>query len=315
MARAAALGVALGGIACNPFKPRLERVLLSPVAANIAVGGRQEFRAAGLMSDGRVVAVPVTFTATGGQVTGDGSFTAGDTTGTYKIIAALQGGSLADTAEITVTPTTARNYTTVFPLTENPISDSGRWVGGGSVGRDWTDVSTSPGLAIGHQVGASFTDATAILTGDWGPNQRVTARVFTTRQNDECYQEVEMRLRSTVAPSRITGYEISYKASQGPEAYLIIVRWNGPLGDFTYLYNTRGDRFGLRSGDVVSARIVGNVITAYKNGQTMARVTDETFTSGNPGIGFNLVNKLPACRGTNSDYGFTSFTATDFIPR
>jgi hypothetical protein len=307
--------IVVNAVACDTFKPRLERLLLSPAAANIAVGVRQGFTAAGLMSDGRLVAVPVTFTATGGRVTDTGSFTAGDSTGKYRIVATLRGGSLADTAEVTITPTTARNITTSFPLTENPISEGGRWIGGGSVGHDWTDISTTAGLAIGHQVGASFTDATAIVGGEWGPDQRVTARAYTTRQNDECFQEVEMRLRTTVAPSRITGYEISYKASHGPNAYLIIVRWNGPLGDFTYLYNTRGDRFGLRTGDVVGARIVGNLITAYKNGQTMARVIDETFTSGNPGMGFNLSNKTPACRGTNGDYGFTSFTATDFIPR
>src|SRR5260221_2997308 len=50
------------------------------------------------------------------------------------------------------------SYSTSFPLTENPISEGGRWVNGGLLGLDWTNVSTTPGLAIGHQVAASYTD-------------------------------------------------------------------------------------------------------------------------------------------------------------
>lgn len=35
------------------------------------------------------------------------------------------------------------------------------------------------------------------------------------------------------------------------------------------------------------------------------------WTDGNPGMGFNLENAPFGCSGTNGDYGFTSFTATD----
>ena len=38
----------------------------------------------------------------------------------------------------------ARTYTTNFPLTENPISEAGNWINGGSVGFDWSNVSTTP---------------------------------------------------------------------------------------------------------------------------------------------------------------------------
>src|SRR5690349_19703043 len=36
-----------------------------------------------------------------------------------------------------------QTYTTTFPLTENPISEGGRWNSGGAVGLDWHDVSTT----------------------------------------------------------------------------------------------------------------------------------------------------------------------------
>jgi hypothetical protein len=208
-------------------------------------------------------------------------------------------------------------YTTVFALSENPISEGGRWVNGGTVGLDWSNVSTTPGLAIGHQVGASFTDATALLTGTWGPDQMTTATVHTVNQNDACFQEAELRLRSALSAHSNTGYEISFHMSQTSEAYVIIVRWNGALGDFTYLFNpTHSTTFAVKDGDVVSAKIVGNLITASINGVQKAQaditsVGGTVYTTGSPGMGFNLENAPAGCSGTNGDYGFTSYSATD----
>ena len=202
-----------------------------------------------------------------------------------------------------------RVYTTNFPLTENPISEGGNWINGQAVGLDWHDVSTTPGLAIGHQSGSSYTDGTALLTGAWGPTQTVEAVVHTVNPKESCYQEVEMRLRSNLTAHSCTGYEISFKATKSASAYLIIVRWNGPVGDFTYLKNSTGAQYGIAEGDTVKATIVGNVITAYLNGVVVGTATDSTYTTGNPGMGFNLETSDASCIGTNGDYGFTRLTA------
>jgi hypothetical protein len=203
-----------------------------------------------------------------------------------------------------------RVYTTKFPLTENPISENGSWINGQAVGIDWHDVSTTTELAIGHQSGTSYSDGTALLTGAWGPTQSVEAVVHTVNPKESCYQEVEMRLRSTLAAHSCTGYEISFKATQSANAYLIIVRWNGKLGDFTYLKNVNGAQYGIKEGDTVKAMVVGDVITAYLNGVVMGTATDATFTTGSPGMGFNLETGDASCIGTNGDYGFTRLTAT-----
>jgi hypothetical protein len=203
-----------------------------------------------------------------------------------------------------------RSYTTAFPLTENPISEGGRWSNGQTDGLDWHDMSTTPGLAIGHQSGSSYTDGTALLTGSWGPNQTVEAVVHAVNPKDSCYQEVELRLRSTLTPHSCTGYEISFKATKTSGAYLIIVRWNGPVGDFTYLLNVSGAQYGVTEGDVVKATIAGNVITAYLNGVPMGHATDSTYVSGSPGMGMNLETSDATCVGTNGNYGFTRYTAT-----
>jgi hypothetical protein len=199
----------------------------------------------------------------------------------------------------------AQSYTTNFPGTENPISEGGHWINGGTTGIDWGNVSTTPGYAVGHSGAARFADATALLTGTWGPDQTAQATVRAGAVSGA--PEVELRLRSTLSAHSATGYEISESvAGGGNGSYLIIVRWNGPLADFTYLANLSGPQYSVTTGDVVKATIVGNVITAYKNGVQIGQATDNTYTSGNPGMGFN--------EGSNGDYGFTTFSAVGSAP-
>jgi len=242
---------------------------------------------------------------TGGQGVGGAVAGAGGATGTGGAAAGTGGAPGTGGAAGTL----GRVYTTTFPLTENPISENANWINGQTLGLDWHDVSTTPELAIGHQSGSSYTDGTALLTGNWGPTQTVEAVVHTVNPKESCYQEVEMRLRSTLSAHRCTGYELSFKATTSANAYLIIVRWNGPLGDFTYLKNTTGAQFGIAEGDTIKATIVGNVITAYLNGIPVGTATDSTYTTGSPGMGFNLETGDASCIGTNGDYGFTRFTA------
>ena len=192
-------------------------------------------------------------------------------------------------------------YTTSFPLKEDPMSEGGRWVDGKAVGLDWGNVSTTPGLAIGHAGPKRFADATSLLKGTWGPTQTAEAVVFSKKVFR--YPEVSLRLRSSMWAHHCDGYEISNSLKSDASAYLIIVRWNGGLADFTYLAQLHGKQYGVTTGDVVKATIVGNVITAYKNGVQLGQVTDNTYTTGNPGLGFN--------EGKNGDYGMTRFTATD----
>jgi hypothetical protein len=192
-------------------------------------------------------------------------------------------------------------YTTNFPLTENPMSEGGRWIDGKTVGLDWGDISTTPGLAIGHAGPKTFADATALLTGAWGPTQTAEAVVYSKAPYR--YPEVSLRLRSSLSPHKCTGYEISNSLKSGKSAYLIIVRWNGPLADFTYLVQLHGKKYSVTTGDVMKATIVGDVITAYKNGVQVAQVKDDTYSTGRPGMGFN--------EGINGDYGASRFSATD----
>ena len=54
--------------------------------------------------------------------------------------------------------------------------------------------------------------------------------------------------------------------------------------------------------------MVGGAITAYINGVQVLHATDNTFTSGSPGMGFYV----EGATGVNADFGFANFTAADF---
>jgi hypothetical protein len=184
----------------------------------------------------------------------------------------------------------ARTYTTAFPGTESSISENGSWQNGKSTGLDWAD------------------DSTALLEGTWGPDQAATATVYSRNQKGgSVYEEVEIRLRSSLSPRKCTGYEILFRCLKGSDSYVQIVRWNGPLGSFTYLADQKGSKCGISNGDTVKATIIGNVITAYINNVPVAQATDDTYASGNPGMGFFL----QGASAVNRDYGFSSFTASD----
>ena len=201
----------------------------------------------------------------------------------------------------------ARAYTTSFPLTENLISEGGNWLNGLTNGMDWGDVRTTPRLAFGTNAG-NFADATAVLSGNWGPDQVVQGIVHSVNQTDALFEEVELRLRTTIAPHTITGYEVNYRCSKTGNAYSQIVKWNGALGDFTPLTAVAGAGVGVRDGDAVKATMVGNLITVYLNGVQINQWADTNnpFLIGNPGIGFYLDQG-----STQADYGFTSFAASD----
>lgn len=219
--------------------------------------------------------------------------------------------------------TPVRSYKTDFPVDEDPISENGMWLNGKKDAVDFSDCVVSGGFVHGGPsrmnnlekraeqgnldesdeapVG-DYDDPTAILTGEWGPNQHGKATARVTKPTEEWFQEVQIRLRSTLAPGRITGYEIFFRCLTGEPGYAEIVRWNGAVGDWTSLQRHTGPEYGVGDGDVIEAKIEGNVITGYVNGVEKITVTDDTWSDGAPGIGFNF-----GIGDTYDDHGLSTF--------
>jgi hypothetical protein len=228
------------------------------------------------------------------------------------------------------TADSVRSYRTRFQHDEDPISEGGIWLNGARDGIDWADVIVRNGVAYGAVTrmqaaerrieqgnlasadpGAApegdYDDPTAVLSGVWGKNQHVTATVFSRNPTEEYFQEVEIRLRSTLTPHRCTGYEVFWRCLKTENAYAEIVRWNGKIGDFTSLRKLIGPQYGVRDGDVVEAIISGRDIRGFINGVEVISTTDDAFDAGGPGIGFNFF-----VGNTNVDHGFTSFAVDSY---
>jgi hypothetical protein len=204
----------------------------------------------------------------------------------------------------------SQTFSTRFEGTENPLSEGGKWVHGGL---DWARFQKDNGLAYGTQTGtnsgpARYDDSYAHLSG-FPADQEAWGVAHITKPNASCHQEIEILLRWTSSAHRTTGYECFARCLHSGASYVQIVRWDGPLGKFTYLADKRGTNYGLKDGDVLKASIVGNVIRVCINGVEKARATDNTFKTGNPGIGHFLGCQGGQGVGSNGDFGFSSFTA------
>lgn len=206
----------------------------------------------------------------------------------------------------------ANTYSSSFPLSENPISEDNQWINGGTVGLDWTNIRTIGGVAaVGTQPGndQEYNDSTAVLAGNWASDQQIQATVYLDNAGDppSAGEEVELRLRTTISPHSITGYEITCSVSTDPQkTYFQIIRWEGPLGAFTEI---AWANYKVQNGDVITAIAQGKTISAYVNGNPVpiCSANDAKFLDGSPGIGTWLWGQT----GVNANYGFSNVSATD----
>ena len=110
-------------------------------------------------------------------------------------------------------------------------------------------------------------------------------------------------LRFRITANNARGYEVLW----GQDGEVYVVRWNGPLGNYTALGGIPDPGPGRAvEGDVLRAEIIGNMIRVYKNGSLILTASDpnSTFTDGQPGIGF-----WPTSGSTLASYGWKNFQA------
>ncbi len=92
----------------NEPAPTLARVIVSPTSTSLTTGTSKQFKAYGHDSAGDSVAVTASFTATGGTISSTGLYTAGQSAGTYRIVATSNG--MADTAVVSVATTVSGTW-------------------------------------------------------------------------------------------------------------------------------------------------------------------------------------------------------------
>lgn len=211
-------------------------------------------------------------------------------------------------------PSGPRTYSTNFDGTELPVSEGGAWA---KQGTPWTRVQTASGVAFGRQGfegSGGFDDSYSLLTGTWGANQEASGVIYLDGSISSGLHEAEIHLRGTeIDATHYTVYEFNLAWDGG---YAQIIKWQGPPGDLGGI-GTDLAHFpvldggsvggGVHNGDILTARAVGNTLSLLVNGTLIAQATDSSYPTGRPGMGFY--------RGTSSssasDYGFTSFSATE----
>ncbi|HEX5634795.1 MAG TPA: hypothetical protein VFX50_16240, partial [Gemmatimonadales bacterium] len=152
--------------------PTLVAIELTPPTASVVAGGTVQFTAVGRLSDASVTSVPVGWSATGGSVTGAGLFTAGTAAGAFRVVATQSGGTLADTAEVTISepPATLVSISIspdsmrIKPYDSVHVTATGHYSDGGTAPATvtWTSVAGTVS-ALGNFVAGTTTGRFALV--------------------------------------------------------------------------------------------------------------------------------------------------------
>ena len=101
-ATATSPSTAVSGSAVVKNRGPVSQIVLNPTTAFAVVGGTVQFTSYGKRKNGDSVAVSVVYAATGGSVSATGVYTAGQSPGSYRVIASQSRGTLADTALVSI---------------------------------------------------------------------------------------------------------------------------------------------------------------------------------------------------------------------
>lgn len=185
--------------------------------------------------------------------------------------------------------------------TENPLSNSGMFINGKTLGLDWNDVAVQNGLgAYGTQIGEAspnYDDSVAIIvhpTGGVWPTTLVDMRAQINSINQKTTgghnQEIELWPIANGAAHIWAGYEFSWRCTTSGQ-YASIVRWNGAVTSFNVLVNAVSPP-GIPSGQSqIRAVKNGSVLSAYQRAGTTA-LSDDTGW-GSAVMTYNIASGTP----------------------
>lgn len=167
--------------------PAISDIALSPTSASLAVGGSKRFLAVGKATDGTTIAVSPKYGATGGTISGDGVYQAGQTPGTFRVIATDTSSNLADTAAVIIeAPSPTLQAVAISPETVSLLTSAtqqftaiGRLSDGTSsaITVSWSATGgsiSSSGLYLAGQAGGTFQVIATQLNGTLADTAKVT---------------------------------------------------------------------------------------------------------------------------------------------
>jgi hypothetical protein len=184
--------------------PTLASLAISPKTVSLATGGTRQFAVSGVLSNGQATVPAVTYSATGGTVTSAGLYTAPSTAGTYRVIAAQSGGTLRDTAVVTVTaPAPTVTAFTIAPKTGSSLAPGGTRQFSTSV--TWSDGATRSVGVTYSATGGSISTSGLFTAGQ-------LAGTFLVIANCACGRADTAQVVISAPTAQLTSLVISPKA-------------------------------------------------------------------------------------------------------
>jgi hypothetical protein len=152
----------------------LTALTLVPGTVSLQTGVSQQFSINALWSNGGTTLPPVSYSATGGTVDGNGLFVAGGTPGTFRVIVSHNGGTLADTSSITILAPPAVTLTNlvIIPGSVTLQTDATQQF---AVAGTWSDGSTTTPVVSYSATGGSVNGAGVYTAGSSAGSFRVIA--------------------------------------------------------------------------------------------------------------------------------------------
>ena len=267
--------VGSGGSTPPPTAPTLSRIELTPATVSLVTGATQQFSVIGRRTDNSTVAVTATYSATGGTINSSGLYTAGSTTGTFRVIAVQSGATRADTTAVTITAGTPSTPTTPPPSTSGRPNPQGLPLAASGSGSVAPNMATVAALQSATAAGGTYTD----------PYTGVTV----------------LKLTSSSLPSSGShehgyaegGFRISQSFMVGGERYSSILTGDGYISDIRHrdMAVTRRVRLTISMSGEIGAAFSANpatprILYVVSNGgspATVNRYDTQTMTLANTG--------------------------------
>jgi hypothetical protein len=150
--------------------PTLTQLVMNPSTVSVFPGSTQLFSVSASWSDGSSSLPPLSFSATGGTISGAGVYTAGTVPGTYRAIVKHQGGTKEDTSAVSIPALTT------LTLSPKPASvATGAAVLFGVTG-SWSNGATAPPAVTYTATGGTISPAGLYTAGSTAGTYRVIAR-------------------------------------------------------------------------------------------------------------------------------------------
>lgn len=213
-----------------------------------------------------------------------------------------------------------RTYTTAFPLTQNPLSESGAWI---APPASWTPLATDGDVAYNTQITpwSSYDDSMAMASGLWKANHEVEIVLSFPNALGSVgagSHEIEALLRVNWdnGANTILQYECQLGCTSAG-VYSDILKLDGVIGTFHSLTpNIINGVSAYATGDRYRARITGNNIeTFYRPISTGVELPFQQVTVAGGDI---IATGRPAFAtfwrgsGTSKDLAATAVTVREF---